>query len=77
MCAAPRPVSKCAAMDDTDALLATDVTDDDAVCSVLELARYPDEAAARFKSETETAKQEEEAAKEGCVFFHFFQCSRC
>ena len=63
VCAAPRAVSECAAMDDTDALLATDVTDEDAVCSVLDLARYPEEAAATLKSETETAMQQKEEAK--------------
>ena len=63
VCAAPRAVSECAAMDDTDALLATDVTDEDTVCSVLDLARYPEEAAATLKSETETMKQQKEEAK--------------
>jgi hypothetical protein len=60
--AAPRAVSECAAMDDTDVLLATDVTDDDDVCSVLDLTRYPEEAAAMLKSDTETARQQKEEA---------------
>jgi chemotaxis protein histidine kinase CheA len=63
VCAAPRAVSECAAMDDTDVLLATDVTDDDDVCSVLHVTRYPEEAAATLKRETETARQQKEEAK--------------
>ena len=68
VCAAPRPVSECAAMDDTDVLLATYVTDDDDVCSVLDLAqnffaRYPEEAAATLKGETEAAMQQKEEAE--------------
>jgi hypothetical protein len=64
VCAAPRAVSECAAMDDTDVLLATDVTDDDDVCSVLlHVTRYPEEAAATLKRETETAMQQKEEAK--------------
>jgi hypothetical protein len=63
VCAAPRAVSECAAMDDTDVLLATNVTDDDDVCSVLDLTRYPEEAAAALKSDTETARQQKEEAK--------------
>ena len=63
VCAAPRAVSECAAMDDTDVLLATDVTDDDDVCSVLDLTRYPEDAAATLKRETETARQQKEEAK--------------
>jgi hypothetical protein len=63
VCAAPRAVSECAAMDDTDVLLATDVTDDDDVCSVLDVTRYPEEAAATLKRETETARQQKEEAK--------------
>ncbi len=57
VCAAPRAVSECAAMDDTDVLLATDVTDDDDVCSVLDLTRYPEHAAATLKRETETRRR--------------------
>ena len=63
VCAAPRAVSECAAMDDTDVLLATNVTDDDDVCSVLDVTRYPEEAAAALKSDTETARQQKEEAK--------------
>ena len=50
VCAAPQAASGCAAMDDTDVLLATDDTDDDDVCSVLDLARYPEEAAATLRA---------------------------
>ena len=63
VCAAPRAASECAAMDDTDVLLATDATDDDDVCSVLDVTRYPEEAAATLKGETETARQQKEEAK--------------
>ena len=63
VCAAPRAVSECAAMDDTDVLLATDVTDDDEVCSVLDVTRYPEEAAATLKGETEAAMQQKEEAE--------------
>jgi hypothetical protein len=63
VCLAPRPVSECAAMDETDVLLATDVTDDDDVCSVLDLTRYPEEAAATLKSDKAMARQQREEAK--------------
>jgi hypothetical protein len=63
VCAAPRAVSECAAMDDTDVLLATDVMDDDDVCSVLDVTRYPEEAAATLKRETETAMQQKTEVK--------------
>jgi hypothetical protein len=64
VCAAPRSVSECAAMDDTRALAASDVSNADDLLSVLDLTRYPEEAAATLKSETETARlQEEETQK--------------
>jgi hypothetical protein len=53
VCVAPRPVSECAAMEDTRALTASDVTNFDDVCSVLDKMRYPEEAAASLKIETE------------------------
>ena len=65
VCAAPRPVSECAQMDDTDALSSADVTSADDVCSVLDLTRYPEAAAATLRRETEAVRlQEEEAEKE-------------
>ena len=63
VCAAPWPVSECAQMDDTDALSSADVTSADDVCSVLDLTRYPEAAAAALKSETEAARLQEEEAK--------------
>jgi hypothetical protein len=57
VCVAPRPVSECAAMDDTRALTASDVTKADDVVKVLDLARYPEEAAATLKSEKEADMQ--------------------
>jgi hypothetical protein len=53
VCASPRPVSECATMDDTDALLASDVTSADDACSVLDVSRYPEAGAAELKSEME------------------------
>jgi hypothetical protein len=61
--AAPRPVSECAAMDDTRALAASDVANTNDVLRVLDLSRYPEEAAATLKSETETARLQEEETK--------------
>ena len=63
VCAVPRPVSECAQMDDTDALSSADVTSADDVCSVLDLTRYPEAAAATLKSETEAVRLQEEEAK--------------
>ncbi len=63
VCAVPRPVSECAQMDDTDALSSADVTSADDVCSVLDLTRYPEAAAAALKSETEAVRLQEEEAK--------------
>jgi hypothetical protein len=54
-CAAPRPVSECAQMDDTDVLSAADVTSADDVCSMLDLTRYPEDSAAALKIEMEEA----------------------
>ncbi len=55
VCAAPRPVSECAQMDNTRALTAADVTSLNDVCSVLDLTRYPEASAATLKIETEEA----------------------
>jgi hypothetical protein len=64
VCAGPRPASECAQMDAARALTAADVTSADDVCSVLDLTRYPEAAAATLKSEIEAARlQEEEAEK--------------
>ena len=52
-CAAPRPSSECAQMDDTDPLVAVDVTSADVVCSVLDLTRYPEASAATLRTEME------------------------
>ena len=54
-CAAPRPSSECAQMDDTDPLVAVDVTSADVVCSVLDLTRYPEASAATLRTEMEEA----------------------
>jgi hypothetical protein len=59
-CAAPRPVSECAQMDDTRVLTALDVTSADVVNSVLDLTRYPEEAAATLKNEIEAERMKEE-----------------
>jgi hypothetical protein len=61
--AEPRSVCECAVMDDTRALSASDVTNADDVLSVLDLTRYPEQAAATLKSETEKARLLEEEAK--------------
>jgi GTPase SAR1 family protein len=53
VCVAPRPVSECATMDDTRALTASDVTNLDDVCSVLDKTCYSEEAAASLKKKTE------------------------
>ncbi len=50
ICATPRHVSDCAAMDDTAALSASDVTSDEDVSRVLDLSRYPEEDAASQKA---------------------------
>ena len=64
VCAAPRPVSECAQMDDTRALTAADVTSADDVCGVLDLTRYPEAAAATLNSEMEVVTLlEEETTK--------------
>jgi hypothetical protein len=55
VCAALRPVSEFAPMDDTDALATADVTSADDVCSVLVLTRYPEDFADTLKIETEEA----------------------
>jgi hypothetical protein len=55
VCAAPRPVSECAQMDDSDVLAAVDVTSPDVACSVLDLTRYPEASAATLKVEMEEA----------------------
>ncbi len=55
VCAAPRPVSECAQMDDTRTLTAMDVTSAGDVCSVLDLTRYPEASAETLKIETEEA----------------------
>jgi hypothetical protein len=49
-------VSECAAMNDTDVLLATDVTDDDDVCRVLDATRYPEKDAAALKNDATAAR---------------------
>jgi hypothetical protein len=59
----PLPVSECAAMDDTRALTASDVRSAADVCRVLDLTRYPEEAAGALKSEVEREQQQEEEAK--------------
>jgi hypothetical protein len=53
VCAAPRHVSECAAMDDTRALSASNVTNIDDLCSVLDETRYPEKDAAALKKKTE------------------------
>jgi len=63
VCAAPRPVSECAQMDNTDALSSADVTRADYVYSVLDLTRYPEAAAATLKRETEAVMLQEQEAK--------------
>jgi len=63
VCSAPRPVSECAQMDDTRELTAADVTCADDVCRVLDLTRYPEEAAATMKAEVEAARLQEEKAE--------------
>jgi Leucine-rich repeat (LRR) protein len=55
VCVAPRPVSECERMDDTDALTASDVTSPVVACSVLDVTRYPEDSAAILKSEIEQA----------------------
>ncbi len=55
VCTAPRCVCECAQMDDTRALAAVDVTSADAVCSVLDLTRYPEASAATLRTEMEEA----------------------
>jgi hypothetical protein len=50
-------------MDDTRALAASDVANTNDVLRVLDLSRYPEEAAATLKSETETARLQEEETK--------------
>jgi hypothetical protein len=63
VCTAARPVSECVAMDDTDALAASDVSCASDVCNVLNLERYPEEAAAALKSQVETTLLQEVEAK--------------
>jgi hypothetical protein len=65
VCVEPRPVSECAAMDDTRALTALDVANAVDVCRALDLTRYPEDAAATLRIKTEAARQrEEETQKE-------------
>ena len=60
VCVAPRPVSECERMDDTDALTATDVTSADVACKVLDLTRYPEACAVTVKNELEAQKARDE-----------------
>jgi hypothetical protein len=62
VCGAPRPVSECERMDDTDALAACDVTSPDVACKVLDLTCYPEACAVALKNELEAqrARNEEE-----------------
>ena len=73
--AAPRPVSECAQMDGTRALTAADVKSAGDVCSVLDLTRYPEVAAATLKSEAEAVKLKAEEAKKKAAVATAPSCS--
>jgi hypothetical protein len=50
-------------MDDTDALSSADVVNEDDVCSVLDLTRYPEAAAATLRRQLEAVRMQEHEAK--------------
>jgi hypothetical protein len=55
VCGLPRPVSECEMMDDTDVLTASDVSNLDVACSVLDATRYPEDSASELRLEMEQA----------------------
>ena len=56
VCAAPRPVSECAQMDDTDMYTSSDVDQAVTAVAVLDASRYPEDSACLLKNDLQSAQ---------------------
>jgi hypothetical protein len=63
VCAAPRPVSECAQMDDTDMYTASDVDQAVTAVAVLDASRYPEDSACLLKNELQLAQSRDNAKR--------------
>jgi hypothetical protein len=63
VCTNPRPASECVALDDTQALLASDVDRCSLAIGVLDASKYPEESAQALRIELEEANSQKRLAK--------------